>query len=686
MRQLFLLFFCFFSPLVAQQDLLPNGKETSKEQELPPNPQLLKPAWWDFFTVDPEKLPAQIEKMKTFLHRMQEDLTPTQQSEVAPLIQQIQVGLQRYSDISKQKWSQPPPEVIVKEKYTFQEFLQLGYHLRDVHEVCDRQELKIVMEKANLRSDQSYLDSLTVSYLSLSKADPSRLIKGLTIIGTKISLETDKKRLDGLKIQADREKILLHEIQKEVAFARGHIDISQIALPLFEQEVTRAKIQLRQAQVSLLEKQTQLATQESTEANSEILNQTLMRSRAEVNLIRAQLTYILAQILLHPEKKTVKDLYSQLNELSEKQTQIIRELEHWEKAANHLLELSIEIDDNGKAHTSLQTLQVLHDEIFFNEFLLTQADQFIQIRYISLGDRIHSYWEKIKSDFRRYSRWSHVSLFKIGQAPITFYGILKLICTIVIAYFLAKFIQIWINFVGKRQKKINQAGFYTLGRLLYYCIMILGIIIAISSIGIDFTTFAVIVGALSVGIGFGLQSIVNNFISGIILLLEKKLRVRDYVQLESGEIGVVMEINVRTTLIKTFDNVEVLVPNADLVSKKFINWTLSDKIRRLRIPFSVAFGSDKDKVKEAAIDAAMKVPTTIKDRQPQVWHVGIGESSLDFELVVWVNEHQQGLPPIATKAMYTWEIESALRRYNISIPFPVRDVRITETPPPKSPE
>jgi small-conductance mechanosensitive channel len=82
----------------------------------------------------------------------------------------------------------------------------------------------------------------------------------------------------------------------------------------------------------------------------------------------------------------------------------------------------------------------------------------------------------------------------------------------------------------------------------------------------------------------------------------------------------------------------------------------------------------------------MKVPTTIKDRQPQVWHVGIGESSLDFELVVWVNEHQQGLPPIATKAMYTWEIESALRRYNISIPFPVRDVRITETPPLKSPE
>jgi len=680
-RYLAIFFLCFFSPLIAQQNLLPKTTEATEEQQLPPNPLLLKPTWWDYFNVDHTHLPARIQKMEAFLQHMQADLPLQQQSEAAPLIAQIQVGLQTYHDISIQKWSQPPPEVTFKDKYTFQEFLQLGQNLRSVQETWERQSLKIEMEKANLRSDQSYLDSMTAHYLSLSKSDPSRVTKGLTIIATKITLETDKKRIEGLSIQADREKLLMEEIEKEIAFAREHIDPSQIALPLFEQEVTRAKIQLRQAQSSLLEAQSQLATQQSVQANGEVLYETLNRSRAEVNVIKAKLTYILAQILLHPEKKAVKDLYVQLNELKEQQAEIEREMHHWEKAANHLLELSLEIEDNGKAKSSLQVLQALHDELFFNEFLLDQAGQFIRIHYVSFGDRVQEYWESTKSNFKHYSRWSHVSLFKLGQAPITFYGILKVIFTIVIAYFLAKFIQMWVNFLGKRQKKINQAGFYTLGRLLYYCIMILGIIIAISSIGLDFTTFAVILGALSVGIGFGLQSIVNNFISGIFLLLEKKLRVGDYVQLESGEIGVVMEINVRTTLIKTFDNVEVLVPNADLVSKKFINWTLSDKTRRLRIPFGVAFGSDKDRVKEAVVDAAMKLPTTIKERAPQVWHVGIGESSLDFELVVWVNEHQVGLPPIATKAMYTWEIESALRRYDITIPFPVRDVRFTDANP-----
>ncbi|WP_420421978.1 mechanosensitive ion channel family protein [Simkania sp.] len=684
MRRLFLLFFCFFSPLVAQQGLASNAEEVSKEQHLPPNPQLLKLTWWDFFAVDPELLPTQIEKMETFLQRMQAELPPKQKDEVAPLIQQIQVSLRTYYDISQQKWSQPPHEITPKERYSFQEFLQLGYNLRFVHEVLERQNLQIEMEKANLRSDQSYLDSLTANYLSLSKSDSSRLMKGLTIIATKISLETDKKKLDGLQLQADRERFFMDEVEKEVSFAQDHIDLSQISLPLIEQDVARAKILLRHAQISLLETQTQLATQQSGEANGEILNQTLARSRAEVNLIRAQLIYILAQILLHNEKTPVKDLYVQLNQLDERQTEIIREMVHWEKAADLLLESSLEHDDNGKAHASLKTLQALHDELYFNRFLFIQANQLINLHYSSLEDRVTNYWEKVKSDFRRYSRWSHISLFTIGQAPITSYGILKLILIIVIAYFLAKFIQTWINFLGKRQKKINQAGFYTLGRLLYYCIFILGIIIAISSIGLDFTTFAVIVGALSVGIGFGLQSIVNNFISGIFLLLEKKLRVGDYIQLESGEKGAVMEINVRTTLIKTYDNLEILVPNADLVSKKFVNWTLSEKIRRLRIPFGVAYGSDKDKVKQVVVEAALKVPTTLKDRTPQVWHVGSGESSLDFELVVWVNEHQQGLPPVATKAMYNWEIETALRENGITIPFPVRDVRVTESPP-KSP-
>lgn len=271
-------------------------------------------------------------------------------------------------------------------------------------------------------------------------------------------------------------------------------------------------------------------------------------------------------------------------------------------------------------------------------------------------------------------------MFKIGQTPITFYGLLKVVFIIVVAYFIAKFIRLWINFFGQKQGRIRQAGIYSLGRITYYVIFIIGIVIAISSIGLDFTAFAVIAGALSVGIGFGLQSIVNNFVSGIILLLEKKLRVGDLIQLESGEVGRVIEVNVRTTLVRTFDNLEILVPNADFVSKKFINWTLTDRVRRVRVPFGVAYGSDKSLVKKAAIEATKNIPMTLEDKPPQVWLTKFGDSSLDFELVVWVNESLVSAPPMGTAAWYTWEIETSLREHGIEIPYPVRDVRLTGAP------
>ena len=154
----------------------------------------------------------------------------------------------------------------------------------------------------------------------------------------------------------------------------------------------------------------------------------------------------------------------------------------------------------------------------------------------------------------------------------------------------------------------------------------------------------------------------------------------DLIQLESGDIGRVIEVNVRTTLVRTFDNLEVLVPNADLVSKQFTNWTLTDRIRRVRIPFGVAYGSDKTLVKKAAVEAAMNIPMTLPDKEPQLWLTKFGESSLDFELVVWVNESLVSAPPMGTAAWYTWELESTLRSNGIEIPYPVRDVRLANAP------
>jgi small-conductance mechanosensitive channel len=213
--------------------------------------------------------------------------------------------------------------------------------------------------------------------------------------------------------------------------------------------------------------------------------------------------------------------------------------------------------------------------------------------------------------------------------------------------------------------------------------MLIGIMVALSSIGLDFSNVAWIAGALSVGIGFGLQSIVNNFVSGLIIMFERSLKVGDFLELQSGVTGTVSQINMRSTIIRTPDNLEIVVPNSEFISGRVVNWTLTDNDRRLRIPFSVEYGTDKELVVRLVMQAARNVPYTLEDEnhEPQVWMTRMGDNGLEFELLVWVRqgvdievrraESRQGL-----RAAYLWEIESALREAGIGMPFPQRDYYI----------
>lgn len=671
MRHFFILFIFFIS--------IAFSEEAPSEPLTPPDPLHLKANWWSYYDVDQERLGVRIQKTTESLENLKRDLSPLQREQADPLIYQIIIGLNTYEQLMKQRASLSPQERTPKEVYSFEEFLNLGSILNQSEVSYNSKLQKIRIEKTNLRSDQSHLDALTAAYLSMTKSSPSRVIKGLTVMAIKISISIDEKKLSLLQAETSTIEHYNKTLEKEIAFARDHVNPTTIELALLKQNIERAQIQGIKAQENLLTFQTQIGTSASLLSGQKILLGTLNRAQSQVQSIQAQVEYILGQVMKEPQKKGVKAIYLELASLKEGQDLVEREMDDWQSAAEHYLALAIaesNRDEIELAQKTLSFIQMLGQNIQLNEFLFQQADFLIHAHYVSFSDRIYEYWQNFVIYFKQISKWSHNSLFKIGQTPITTYGILKALFTIIIAYFLAKFMQRWINRVGQKQKRFNRAGLYALARLLYYCILLIGIIIAISGIGLDLTAFAVIAGALSVGIGFGLQSIVNNFVSGIIVLLEKKLRVGDYVQLESGEVGRVMEINVRTTLVKTFDNIEVLVPNADLVSKKFTNWTLSDKVRRIRIPFGVAFGSDKEKVREVTTAAALKIPITVKERHPQLWLVKIGECSLDFELVVWVNESLHGSPPAGTQAWYTWEVESALRESDIKIPYPIRDVNL----------
>ena len=218
-----------------------------------------------------------------------------------------------------------------------------------------------------------------------------------------------------------------------------------------------------------------------------------------------------------------------------------------------------------------------------------------------------------------------------------------------------------------------------LGQVAKVALMILAVVIALNMVGFNLAALAVMGGAIGVGIGLGLQSIFANFMSGIIILLEKSVKVGDFIELASGTTGQVKEINIRATLVNTNDDIDILVPNEEFIKAQVINWTLRDARRRLHVPFGVAYGTKKESVEKAGLEAAAAVEFTDKSkgREPQVWLTEFGDSSLNYELIVWLSETAVKKPG-RVKAAYNWELHSALEKYGLEIPFPQRDLNIRQ--------
>ncbi len=203
----------------------------------------------------------------------------------------------------------------------------------------------------------------------------------------------------------------------------------------------------------------------------------------------------------------------------------------------------------------------------------------------------------------------------------------------------------------------------------------ISIVVGLMVAGVDFTGLAIIFGALSVGIGFGLQNVVNNFVSGLILLFERPIRTGDWIQVGSTE-GYVRKISIRSTLIETFDKANVIVPNSELISAQVTNWILRDSVGRLSIPIGVAYGSDTGLVEQVLLDVANAHPDIIKNNpeyRARVVFMNFGESSLDFQLRAYVPDVDRRL---RISSDLRFAIDRAFRANGIEIPFPQRDLHI----------
>lgn len=244
----------------------------------------------------------------------------------------------------------------------------------------------------------------------------------------------------------------------------------------------------------------------------------------------------------------------------------------------------------------------------------------------------------------------------------------------------------WIvPFLGQRAAggRLDPGARYSLERLLQYTAIATSFFFGLTVLGIDLRSIAVVAGALGIGVGLGLQSITANFVSGLILLFERPIRPGDRISLgtteqeATGQVnGYVRAIRLRSTTIQTLDNIVLIVPNADLVGRTIVNWSHGDPKMRIRLGIGVAYASDLDLVRKIMAAAATEHPGTLKDPPPEVRLVGTGDSSLDFQVLVWIPDpRERG----RIESDLRLDIVRRFRAKGVSIPFPQREVRLLGT-------
>lgn len=279
--------------------------------------------------------------------------------------------------------------------------------------------------------------------------------------------------------------------------------------------------------------------------------------------------------------------------------------------------------------------------------------------------------------YDQFQRLSEFELISLGAGQLTLGGVFGAL--LVLLFFM---VAAWVAGTALKRLRLRiregNAALYLTEKLLSYGLVIFGIVAGLSALGLDLSSIAVFAGALGIGLGLGLQGIVKEFVSGLVLISDRAMHIGDYVELQDGTRGLVQEIGPRATRIRNNDNVYLLIPNSKLIEDTVINWTLRGDTRRIHVPFAVAYGADKEKVRDAVLAAAHEVPFTLPDEGPrrtQVWMTGFGDSALNFELVVWPTLEAVKRPK-AMQAAYTWAIDDALRKACIEIPYPQREVRV----------
>jgi len=269
-----------------------------------------------------------------------------------------------------------------------------------------------------------------------------------------------------------------------------------------------------------------------------------------------------------------------------------------------------------------------------------------------------------------FNKILHYKLFVVNQTSVTPSSVIMFLFIMVLFIFLSRLLKRLVFERILRRFQIDDGIRYPMLRVIHYFILLVGALVSLQFVGIDLSGLAVIFGMLSVGIGFGLQNVTSNFVAGLILLFERPIRVGDRISMGDME-GEVTDINIRATKILTLNNISIIVPNSEFVSKNVINWSIGDPKIRLDIDVGVSYHSDLDNVLNVLKAVGLEHPETLENPQPKILFTGFGDSSWDLKLCVWIKNPKRHHE---IRSEINCEIVRQFRKNHIEIPFPQRDV------------
>jgi small-conductance mechanosensitive channel len=270
-------------------------------------------------------------------------------------------------------------------------------------------------------------------------------------------------------------------------------------------------------------------------------------------------------------------------------------------------------------------------------------------------------------------RFNHLissPLFKAGEDSISLLWLLKLILSLLLVIVLTNLLKRLLRDYILLRLKFSQGSREAISTLISYGIGALSFLVVLSVNGLNLASLAVVLGGLGVGIGFGLQDLTKNLVSGLTLLLEAKLQVGDYIEFQSLS-GYIKEIAMRSTIVRTFDGADVVIPNSSLVGNQVLNWSYKNFTGKLHLPVGVAYDSDPILVTETLLSCAYMEASVLYDPPPRVIFKGFGENALNFELWVWVSQIDNG---ITVRSALNYIIEYSFRQAGIRIPLPQREL------------